>query len=206
MARTVAWPVCPEGLTPAGEVVRLRPLVRGDWPAYLRLRRANLGHLTPGTADDPDAPGLGAVPPVRAAFHRMVRRARPEALSGAALHWGVEYRGELAGEMVLDDIRWGGHRSASAGYWVDSAVTGRGVGRTALRLALDHALGPVGLHRVEVAVAVDNATSLAMVGALGLREEGLRRAAVFIDGAWRDHRVFAVTAPEWGPSGVVREP
>ncbi|WP_462418491.1 GNAT family N-acetyltransferase [Kytococcus sp. Marseille-QA3725] len=177
--------------------MRLRPLVRADWPAYQRLRQENLDHLTPGTADDPRAPGLGAVPPVRSAFLRMVRSARSRAVSGQVLHWGIEHRGALAGEMVLDDIRWGGQCSASAGYWVDRAVTGRGIGRTALLLAVDHALTQVHLHRVEVAVAVHNHASLAMVEALGLREEGVRREAVFIDGAWRDHRVFAVTASEW---------
>ncbi len=197
MSGTFAWPVSPEGQTAGGEVVRLRPLLRRDWAAYRQLRQDNLEHLRQGTADDPDAPGLGALPPVRQAFGRLVRQAPRRAAAGAGLHWGIEHRGRLAGEMVLDEVRWGGHLSASAGYWVDSAVTGRGVGRTALALALDHALCGAGLHRVEVAVAVHNEASLAMVAALDLREEGLRKAAVFIDGQWCDHRVFAVTAPEW---------
>lgn len=193
----VQWPVSCEGRTPTGESVRLRPLTRHDWPEYQGLRRDNLEHLTGGTADDPEAPGLGALPPVRQAFLRMVRQAPVRATAGESLHWGIEHQGRLAGELVLDDIRWGGVCSTSAGYWVDRAVTGRGVGRTALALGIDHALGPVGLHRVEVAVAVHNEASLAMLGALGLREEGLRRGAVFVDGHWADHRVFAVTAPEW---------
>ncbi|OLT32594.1 hypothetical protein BJF82_11695 [Kytococcus sp. CUA-901] len=76
------------------------------------------------------------------------------------------------------------------------------MGRTALALAIDHALA-AGLHRVEVAVAVHNEASLAMVAALGLREEGVRVGATFIDGQWCDHRVFAVTAPEWDATRAV---
>ncbi|SNC63688.1 ribosomal-protein-alanine N-acetyltransferase [Kytococcus aerolatus] len=191
------WPVAPEGLTAAGEAVRLRPLQRADWTAYRDLRADNLEHLRPGSVDDPDAPGLGTLPMVRPAFLRTVRSAARAARQGQSLRWAVEHRGRLAGEMVLDAMRWGGHRSCSAGYWVDHRVSGRGVGRTALWLALEHALTRTPLHRVEVAVSVDNPAGLALAAALGLREEGVRRAAVFVDGRWRDHLVHAVTAPEW---------
>ena len=37
---------------------------------------------------------------------------------------------------------------------------------------------------------------------LGLRDEGLRRAYLHVDGAWRDHRTFAVTAEEV-PEGLL---
>ena len=37
---------------------------------------------------------------------------------------------------------------------------------------------------------------------LGLRDEGLRRAYLHVDGAWRDHRTFAVTAEEV-PDGLL---
>lgn len=196
MNPALEWPVTLEGRTAAGDPVRLRPLLRSDWRAYQQLRRDNLDHLREGTADDPDAPGMGAIPPVRTAYHRFVRSVPRHAAVGAAVHWGIEHRGRLAGEMALGDVRWGGQRTASAGYWVDRQVTGRGVGRTALALTIDHALA-AGLHRVEVAVAVHNEASLAMVAALGLREEGVRVGATFIDGQWCDHRVFAVIAPEW---------
>ena len=35
-----------------------------------------------------------------------------------------------------------------------------------------------------------------MVEKLGLRPEGLRPRAVHVDGGWRDHLVFALTAEE----------
>ena len=42
----------------------------------------------------------------------------------------------------------------------------------------------------------ENAASLRVVQKLHLRPEGMRRAAIHVDGAWRDHLVFALTAEE----------
>ena len=64
-------------------------------------------------------------------------------------------------------------------------------------MVLDHLLGPeVGLHRVEINVRPENVRSLALCRRLGLREEGLRRGLMNIDGAWADHLSFAVVAEE----------
>jgi hypothetical protein len=52
------------------------------------------------------------------------------------------------------------------------------------------------VHRIEVAIRPENAASLSVARKLDLREEGLRQSYLYIDGAWRDHRIFAVTARE----------
>ena len=56
--------------------------------------------------------------------------------------------------------------------------------------------GNVRLHRVEVNIRPENAASLAVVRKLGLRDEGVRERMLHIDGAWRDHRSFAITVEE----------
>ncbi|OLT32595.1 hypothetical protein BJF82_11700 [Kytococcus sp. CUA-901] len=81
MNPALEWPVTLEGRTAAGDPVRLRPLLRSDWRAYQQLRRDNLDHLREGTADDPDAPGMGAIPPVRTAYHASSAPCRGRPLS-----------------------------------------------------------------------------------------------------------------------------
>ena len=88
--------------------------------------------------------------------------------------------------------------SVSAGYWVDEDVAGRGITPTALALAGDYAFDVLGLHRVEVNIRPENANSIAVVRKLGFRDEGIRLAYLHIDGAWRDHRSFALTAEDLG--------
>jgi len=92
---------------------------------------------------------------------------------------------------------WGALSSASVGYWIGGSWEGRGIMALSVAMVLDHLLGPeVGLHRVEINVRPENERSLALCRRLGLREEGLRRGLMNIDGAWADHLSFAVVAEE----------
>ncbi len=87
-------------------------------------------------------------------------------------------------------------RSALVGYWIDESAAGRGVIPTALAMAVDHCFGVVGLHRVEASIRPENHASRRVVEKLGFRDEGLRRRYLHIDGAWRDHLCYALTAED----------
>lgn len=186
------WPV----VLREGDVV-LRPLRRSDGRAWLDLRMRNAAWLEPWEATSPDpAPGP---PPT---FGQFVRALGQQARSGSALPFAVELRGELVGQLTVATIVRGSLCSASIGYWVSRHVAGRGITPTAVALAVDHCFGPVGLHRVEVNIRPENRASLRVVEKLGLRDEGLRERYLHIQGAWCDHRTFAVTAEEV-PEGLL---
>ena len=108
----------------------------------------------------------------------------------------------MVGQLNVAGISWGSLCSAHIGYWVDERVAGRGIIPTALALAVDHCFQAVGLHRVEVNIRPENGPSRRVAEKLGFREEGLRRAYLHIDGGWRDHIAYALTAPEV-PEGMV---
>jgi [ribosomal protein S5]-alanine N-acetyltransferase len=136
-------------------------------------------------------------------FRQLVRRFNAQARAGEALPWVVTYDGALVGQLSISGITWGSARMASAGYWVDREVAGRGVIPTALALAVDHCFFTVGLNRIEVNIRPENLASLRVVRKLGFREEGLRERFLHIDGGWRDHLSFALTADEV-PGGLLR--
>lgn len=48
------------------------------------------------------------------------------------------------------------------------------------------------LHRLQANVRPENRRSAALLQRLGFEEEGLAREYLYIDGAWRDHRMFAL--------------
>ena len=134
---------------------------------------------------------------------RILRRQTRRARLAEAMPFVVEVDGAFAGQIAVDPIIWGATRSAQVGYWIGSPWQGRGIMRLAVALVLDHLLGPVGLHRVEINVRPDNERSLALCRGLGLREEGLRRGYMHINGAWADHVSFAALAEEvHGPEGA----
>lgn len=180
-----------------GPVV-LRPLRYRDARAWVEVRQRNYEWLRPW---EPTAPVPGARPAT--SFRQMVRRYNAQARAGEALPWAVTYDGRLAGQMTISSIIWGSARMGSAGYWVDRDVAGRGVTPTALALAVDHCFFTVGLHRVEVNIRPENSASLRVVHKLGFREEGIRQRFLHIDGGWRDHVSFALTAEEV-PDGLLR--
>jgi len=136
-------------------------------------------------------------------FPVFVRRQTRRARLGEAMPLVVEVDGAFAGQIAVDPIIWGSTRSAQVGYWIGGSWQGSGIMRLSVAMVLDHLLGPVGLHRVEINVRPENVRSLALCRGLGLREEGLRRGYMHINGAWADHVSFAALAEEvHGPGGV----
>ncbi|AIV35955.1 GNAT family N-acetyltransferase [Streptomyces sp. SID6013] len=184
-----------------GDIV-LRPIRLRDQRNWREVNRRNRDWLRPWEATIPP-PGPGGPIAHRPTYRQMVRHLRSEAHAGRMLPFVIEYRGRLAGQLTVAGITWGSMCSGHIGYWVDEAVAGRGVMPTAVAMAVDHCFRTVGLHRVEVCIRPENAPSRRVVEKLGFRQEGLRPRYLHIDGAWRDHLVFALTAEEV-PEGLLR--
>ncbi|MGI4894359.1 MAG: GNAT family N-acetyltransferase [Janthinobacterium lividum] len=188
---TSSWPVeLREG------VLTLRPLRRGDATRWRAVRAANASWLRPWEATSPDFAGPAPT------FAQMVRGFTREARAGRMLPFVVELDGRLVGQITVSGITWGSLRSAHVGYWIDQRVAGRGTMPLALALVGDYCFRVLRLHRIEVNIRPENAASLRVAAKLGLRDEGLRAKFLHIDGAWRDHRTFALTADEI-PEGLL---
>ncbi|MBV9485091.1 MAG: GNAT family N-acetyltransferase [Frankiaceae bacterium] len=170
--------------------VTLRPLRMRDGPSWMEARRRNIEWLRPWEATPPRGPSMFGVS--AAVFTSMTRRLRSDARAGRALPFVITYRGEFAGQLNVAGVVRGSMDSAHIGYWVDEKFAGRGVMPTAVALAVDHCLGPVGLHRIEVNIRPENTASRRVVEKLGFREEGLRERYLHISGDWRDHLTFAL--------------
>jgi ribosomal-protein-alanine N-acetyltransferase len=129
-------------------------------------------------------------------FLQMVGRFRAEARAGRTLAWAITLDGALVGQVTAGGITLGSLRAATIGYWIDQRVAGRGLTPLAVAMVVDHCLRVLHLHRIEIVVRPENHASLRVVDKLGFRAEGRRPAYLHIDGAWRDHEVFALHAEE----------
>ncbi len=105
--------------------------------------------------------------------------------------------GALAGGIALSEIVRGDFQSAYCGYWAAAASVGCGHMTEGLALLLDHAFGPLGLHRVEANIQPENEPSLALVRRLGFRCEGFSPRYLRINGVWCDHERWAILSDEW---------
>jgi [ribosomal protein S5]-alanine N-acetyltransferase len=184
-----------------GPVV-LRPYRRADAAAWSEVRIVNERWLAPWEAAPPGP--WREVNSVRA-YSYVLRDTRRSARRGESMPFAVCLRvdnGErLVGHLNLGNIVRRAFGSAYVGYWVDSRVAGRGIMPTALALAVDHAFGPAGLHRVEVNIRPENGPSRRVVEKLGFREEAYHQRYMHIDGAWRDHIGYAMTSEEVAAEG-----
>lgn len=126
----------------------------------------------------------------------MVRAMRREGRAGRQLPFVIELDGRFVGQLSVNNVVRGSAQFASIGYWIDQQHAGQGIVPVAVALTIDHCFGPVGLHRVEVAIRPENESSLRVVEKLGLTEVGYAPGYLHIDGDWRAHRIFALTREE----------
>ena len=195
MAAHPGWPAT----LSAGAVV-LRPPRRHDAKAWSEVRIRNARWLQPW---EPSAPSSWLLRNSPSAWRTVAANLTKNGRSGAALPFVVEWGNRLVGQVNVSNVVHGALRSANVGYWVDSAVAGRGITPTAVALAIDHCFAHAGLHRIEIDIRPENAASLRVVAKLGLRQEGYYHRFLDIDGAWRDHVAFAVTAEETASASLL---
>lgn len=180
----------PSGPVLVNGAVRLQPARFEDFRDWALLREESRAHLT---AWEPAwAPG----DMTESSFRRRVRAYWREIRAGTGLPLFIrrEADGRLVGGASLSQIRYGAARSASIGYWVGAPFIRQGFAIRTVESLVDHAFSKLGLNRVEAACQPDNAASRRLLEKAGFSQEGLARDYLKLNGAWRDHLLFAVTA------------
>ncbi|MDO5512688.1 GNAT family N-acetyltransferase [Corynebacterium sp.] len=184
-----------------GGRLRLRPLTSRDGRDWRQQRLLDEAHLRPvePTARD----GWGAAHS-QSAWWGFFSGIRDAARRGQVVPLVIELEGRFAGQVTLGTIQHGSVSDCWIGYWVFSAVQGRGVATAACGLGTDHAFRRLGLHRVTATYLPDNPASGKVLAANGFREEGYLRSNLHIDGRWRDHHFVAQNNEDHRDSCVER--
>jgi RimJ/RimL family protein N-acetyltransferase len=73
---------------------------------------------------------------------------------------------------------------------------GRGLGREAVGLLVDHLFDAESVERVGATCDVENVPSVRLLEGLGFRREGTLRSALFHHGVWHDVHVYGLTRAE----------
>jgi ribosomal-protein-alanine N-acetyltransferase len=198
LGSTPGWPA-----VLADGPVLLRPYRRSDARAWSEVRIANQQWLAPWESSPPGPwSEMNSVRAYLYVYRDMKRAARRgESMPFAVCLRDESGRDRLVGHLNLGNIVRRAFGSAYVGYWVDARVAGRGIIPTALALAVDHAFGPGGLHRVEINIRPENGPSRRVVEKLGFREEAYHPRYMHIDGTWRDHLGYAMTSEEVAAEG-----
>ena len=170
--------------------LRLLPVNESLAAEVAAFYQRNAAHLAPW--DPPSPPNFATE-----AFQReRLTKAAADVAAGALLRWWLQPlqdSSRLVGSIGLSQIARGAFQNAMLGYAIDAEFQGQGLMREALQAVIEHAFSPsVHLHRIQANVRPENGRSVALLQRLGFEDEGLAREYLFINGAWRDHRMFAL--------------
>ncbi|AHH94754.1 GNAT family protein [Kutzneria viridogrisea] len=170
--------------TLTGELVTLRPVevhdavhLAGIEPETLRLTGSHRTH---------DLPALERWYATRAEHTDRLDLAIVERATG-----------EVAGEVVLNNLDLDNHSCSFRILLVGARFYGRGLGSEATRLVLGHAFEVVGVHRVELEVYSFNPRARRVYEKAGFVHEGIKRHALLWLGEWVDAEIMSVLAEEW---------
>ena len=109
-------------------------------------------------------------------------------------HLLIHDGGEPVGFILLAGLD-GRHRNLELRRIV--VRRGRGLGRQALALVLDHCFRELGAHRVWLDVKPHNERALRAYRALGFVHEGVLRDAELSDGKWESLAIMSALEHEW---------
>ena len=200
--------MAPQGPPPAliGDAVRVALVTAADAAALLDFQDRNRNYLKPW------------MPPLPKGFHTLhywrrwcagaaglfdqdrsvrmvIRGADAEARDPDA---------PILGQVNLNNIVRGAFQAAHLGYHLDQDAEGRGLMRESLSLVIGYAFGPFRLHRLMAGYVVGNARSARVLARLNFRVEGIAKNYLYIDGAWRDHVLTALTDPSGQPPAPLK--
>jgi len=108
---------------------------------------------------------------------------------------GMWIEGRLAGTMGLRVDPQDG--AGEIGYWIGGEFEGQGIITRCCRRFFDFAFDELGLHRMELCAASENARSRAVAARLGMRQEGVLQDGVNTAEGFKDLVIYGLLDDEW---------
>lgn len=167
----------------------IRPLVGEDVPELFRLVDANREYLRAWL------PWLDATRREED-LRAWVAAERENAAAGRAAQFVIVDEDRIAGVIGFHEIDWS-HGQVELGYWVSEDRQGRGLVTRAVQVLLRIAFEELGLNRVGIKTATENARSGAIPKRLGFRHEGVLREGERLYDRYVDLDSYALLASEW---------
>jgi ribosomal-protein-alanine N-acetyltransferase len=183
------------GLRLYGKRIVLRPLVAQDFAAWSEVRRRNGEWLTRWEPlrlpHHPDPETNRDVFAARCSARDRERHA------GTQFSFGIFVDGAFAGEINLNNVIRGAMQGATIGYWIDRSRAGNSYMAESVAVLSEFAFEELSLHRLEICIIPRNNNSRRVMEKLNIREEGLAKRFLEINGVWEDHVRYGITVEEW---------
>lgn len=158
------------------------------------VRDADVAQIVEATADPLIKRFTSSIPDPNGPeqVRKWIATHRPDAVAGVEISFAIADAGDearLLGMTSLHEFSWRDRRAAT-GYWVAPWARRRGVATRATRLIGDHALGTLGLARVELVADIDNTPSHRVAEHAGFIREGTLHRHTLMAGELRDCAIY----------------
>lgn len=88
---------------------------------------------------------------------------------------------------------------AEIGYDLSPQYQGRGLMTEAFHAVLEHGFDVLKLHRIKAFIYVENMPSMRLLERLGVRQEGMLRDCLYLNGSFHDYTIWSLLRSEWQP-------
>ena len=127
---------------------------------------------------------------------RFIEGAIKDNRAGVALTLGIEHQGEIAGVIAFHEFD-ADNRQTSMGFWISSSHQGKGIVTSSCESLIEYAFTDLGLNRVVMKIAEDNARSRRVAERLGLACEGVSKQWEWLYDHFVNQVIYAITADQW---------
>jgi len=121
---------------------------------------------------------------------------------GSDVVLGIFEGGEYVGNIGLHDMKRH-NRSGMIGYWLAGDRQGRGIITDCVRALTSYGFHNLGLNRIYIHCAKENAKSRAVPVRLGFLQEGVLQDAEYLHGVFHDLILYGLVKRNWDHGGCV---
>lgn len=129
-------------------------------------------------------------------YNRYMKDVHHAFQSGNYFAFGVFLRdtSHLIGHVEVSNVLGWPKQCATIGYWMDKAHQSRGYMGESLKEILSWGFENLNLVKIDAGTMMDNHKSHHVLEKLGFQKEGESKSYIEIDGAYRDHYLWGITA------------
>ncbi len=125
----------------------------------------------------------------------FINLAKQSFASNQGIKTSIWYKDNLVGLIDQNNVN-NDRKSLDIGYWLDENCQGKGIVTKVCKAMIDYAF-LLGMNKVEIRCAEENLKSRAIPERLGLKKEGIIRAAEYLYDHYVDHVLYGVLKEEW---------
>lgn len=133
-------------------------------------------------------------------WQTQIDRSKTECQEGSAIRFIVYVNQDpetIIGTANITQIFRGAFQAAYLGFSLCAEHQGKGIMQEAISPILSYAFDDLNIHRIMANHLTDNHRSGALLARLGFEIEGIAKAYLHINGAWRDHVLTSKTNLNW---------